>query len=177
MDAMVDLIAAGDTNPSTEALAERAGVSVSSVFRYFDGLGDLRDQTIDHYFERYQPLFAIPDIGDGPLDDRVERFARARVHLYEVICPIARLARARAFDHERMADALARARATFLTQVEEHFATELDRMDPARHDGVAASIDSLTSFESWDIQHRGHGRSLDQVRASWIDALTHLLAT
>ena len=41
IDAMFELIAEGKVPPPAEALAERAGVSVSSIFRYFDNLDEL----------------------------------------------------------------------------------------------------------------------------------------
>ncbi len=180
VDALVDLLAEGTGSPGAEAIAARAGVSVSSVFRYFDGLGDLNDQTIERYFTRYAPLFEIPDIGEGSLTERIERYVDARVRLYDAIAPIARLARSRAYDHPRMAPALARARATFLDQIRHHFAAELggataDRNGASDPNDVAGLVDALTSFESWDLAHGAHGRSLDQVRTSWVHGLGRLL--
>ena len=76
------------------------------MFRYFDGIEDLQQQTIERYFERFAPLFAIPDLGAGDLVDRVGRYVDARLALYEAIGPIARLARARAADVPRFAESL-----------------------------------------------------------------------
>ena len=93
----------GRTPPSVEEVAERAGVSVSSVFRYFDSLDDLHAQTIERYFERYEPLFEVPARPDGSTAERVAALVDARLELYETIAPIARAARVRAASEEGIA--------------------------------------------------------------------------
>lgn len=175
VDALVDLLAEEVSAPSADEIAARAGVSVSSLFRYFDGLEDLKNQTVERYFSRYASLFEIPRIGDGDLAERIDGFVDARLRLYDAIAPIARLARARAYDQPGMAAPLARARATFVDQIRMHFSPELDGVATDRADGVIALIDTVTSFESWDLQHSAHDRTGAQVRSSWCRGLTRLL--
>jgi AcrR family transcriptional regulator len=79
VDAMVDLIQEGVVPPGADAVAERAGVSVASVFRYFDGLADLQEAAMVRYFERYRERFEVPGLGEGDLDERIERLVRARL--------------------------------------------------------------------------------------------------
>lgn len=174
LDAMIDLVAGGSDVPEPQAVAARAGVSVSSVFRYFDGMEDLKDEAIERYFLRYADLFEIPDIGRGSLDERIRAFAHARAVLYDRIAPIGRFARARAFGHARMTIAVDQARALFIDQLRRNFAPELQTRDPAQADALLGLLDALTSFESWDLQHTAHGRSTDQIRDAWIHGL-HLL--
>ncbi len=47
------LILEGKAPPSAQDVAERAGVSVSSVFRNFDGLADLQRRALDQFQSRY----------------------------------------------------------------------------------------------------------------------------
>jgi AcrR family transcriptional regulator len=170
VDALVDLLAEEAGVPGAAEIAARAGVSVSSLFRYFDGLEDLKNQTVERYFSRYASLFEIPHLGEGTRGERIDTFIDARLRLYEAIAPIARLARARAYDQPAMAVPLARARTTLLDQIEVQFATEV-----AAHPMLVALIDALTSFESWDLQHTAHGCTAAEVRSGWRYGLDRLL--
>ena len=71
VDAMIDLVLAGRTPPTTEEIAAHAGVSTASVFRYFDSLDDLRREGIQRYLERYDHLLDVPEIGEHDLDRRI----------------------------------------------------------------------------------------------------------
>ena len=102
VDALFELLQERHTLPGVEAIAERAGVSVSSVFRYFDGLDDLREHTIERYFERFAPLFEVPQLGEGPLRQRIARLVEARLDLYDAIAPMAHIARLRALEMPRL---------------------------------------------------------------------------
>jgi AcrR family transcriptional regulator len=175
VDALFDLLAEGTGLPGADAIAERAGVSVSSLFRYFDGLEDLKNQTVERYFTRYESLFEIPHIGEGSRAERIEIYAEARARLYDAIAPIARLARARAYDQPGLAAPLARARASFIDQIRRHFAPELTGLSAGAADARVALVDSLTSFEAWDLQHTVHERTAAEVRSGWRDGLGRLL--
>lgn len=173
--AVLELLEQHGALPSTEAIAEHAGVSVSSVFRYFDDLSDLQQQVIDRHFDRNAALFELPRIGSGRLEERVGRLVEARVGLYRSIAPIARFARARGLDHPLIAQRLAATRSMFADQVRVHFGPELRALPPARADDLVALVDSLTSFESWDLLRSVHGRSDRQIRRGWTTGLASML--
>jgi len=154
VDAMIDLVLDGRTPPSAEEIAERAGVSTASVFRYFDSLDDLRRHGIQRYLERYDHLLDIPDIGEHDLTRRVATLVEARQRFYETIDPMARLARAQALTVPELDEALGRVRATLADQLSEHFAGELAAERPARRREVVALVAALTSYESWEQLHR-----------------------
>ncbi len=48
--ALLDMIREGDLHPGAAEIAERAGVSHRSIFRYFDDLDDLVRTAIDQAF-------------------------------------------------------------------------------------------------------------------------------
>ncbi len=174
IDALFALLLEG-VRPSTEEIAARAGVSVSSLFRYFDSIDDLQRQTIDVHFERFGPLFDVPSIGAGDRDGRIDRFVDARIELHATVAPIARLARARAFDQPVIAETLAQARRRLATQIGEHFAAELEVASSDAAEDVADAIDGLTSFEAWDLLSNTHGRSAEQIRRAWTAAIRSVL--
>ncbi|HQZ33105.1 MAG TPA: TetR family transcriptional regulator, partial [Ilumatobacteraceae bacterium] len=55
VDAMLLLYAAGNLEPSSDEIAERAGLSPRSLFRYFDDLDDLVRVAISRQYERLLP--------------------------------------------------------------------------------------------------------------------------
>lgn len=169
-EAMIDLALEGHLPPTAEQVAERAGVSQASLFRYFENLDELRQATVQRYFERYAHLFVIPDIGSGPLDGRIERLVDARLAQYEATEPMARLARDRVAVGAFGAG-LHQGRTMLAQQVAEHFAVELQPLAPTRRDDLVAVISTLTSFESWLQLREEHGRSGHDARRVWVDAL------
>lgn len=172
---MVDLVREGNLPPTADAVAERAGVSIASLFRYFDDLDELQLHTVARFLERFAPAFEVPAIGEGPARDRIDRFVRARIALHESIAPMARLARARAVDRPNLARSLHDMRERQATQVRAHFAAELATVTPARQDDLVGVVTALTGFESWDLQHHDLGRSRTQLVRAWSDALAALL--
>ncbi|HEY5662982.1 MAG TPA: TetR/AcrR family transcriptional regulator [Ilumatobacter sp.] len=174
-EAMIDLVFEGNLPPTADQVAARAGVSVASLFRYFETLDDLRRQTIDTYFDRYAHLFDIPGVGEGPLDERIAHFVESRATLYETTEPMCRLVRLRAHDVEEANQLVHLINATLADQVRHHFDPELARLAPAAADDITIAACALTSFESWDLVSRQLGRTPPQVRRAWERALSHLL--
>ena len=127
-EAMIDLVLEGHVPPTAEQVAARAGVSVASLFRYFETLDELRRATIQRYHERFAHLIEIAAIGAGPA-------GRARRQLRRVAArastrrpsrwpgsPAAAPSTVPAID-----DSLHQARATAAEQIRRHFAAELRR--------------------------------------------------
>lgn len=176
IDAVFELIVDQRASPAVEAIADRAGVSVSSVFRYFDSLDDLLEQTVARYFERFADLFSVRSVPDGGLDDRIAALVSARLDLYEAIGPIARIARLRATEQPRLATVLADTRRTFEAQVRAHFAPDLAGWSQAEADDRIALVDCLTAFESWDLLTGTHERDRHLVERAWTTGVRALLA-
>lgn len=154
VDAMIDLILDGHVPPTAELVAERAGVSLASVFRYFDHLDDLRYEAIRRYLERYDHLLDLDQIGERSLTRRIAAVVDARVRFYGTIEPMARLARAQALTVPEVAATLERVRATLGDQLAEHFAEELRSLRPGQRRERLALVAALTSYESWDLLRR-----------------------
>lgn len=174
IDALFDLLQEEGSIPGADTIARRAGVSVSSIFRYFENLDDLQQHTIERYFERFAPLFEVPGLAEGPLEARIERYVDARTRLYGSIAPIARLARARSLDQPRIAETLHRTRRDLADQVRAHFGPEVGARSPQAGEDLVGSISTLTSFEAWDLLGRELGRTGRQVRRAWTTAIRDL---
>jgi AcrR family transcriptional regulator len=175
IEAVVDLLQEGHAPPTTTQVVERAGISEATLFRYFGSIDDLQFQATARFLERHANLFEIPGTGQGALAARIDRFTSSRATLWDTIGPMARLGRARSFDHPALADVLLGARLTQADQVTRHFAPELEALaPPARADTVAVIV-ALTAFESWDLQRRDLGRTPAQIRRAWRTTLRALL--
>ena len=79
IEAMVELIALGNPNPSAAMVAERAGIALRSVYRLFEDKENILRE-IDHWLLRvYVSDLAVPYESEdwlGQLDELIERRAR-----------------------------------------------------------------------------------------------------
>ena len=169
--ALLDCFAEGIIQPSAAELAERAGVSMRSLFRYFEDLDELGRIAIGMHIERYSPLFPLPSIGEGALADRIGRIVEQRQRLFEAIAPAARAAAMRAPTQPVIRQGMADRRRMHRRQVADHFAAELAVLPPERLD----ALDVLLSFDSWDLLRTN--RRLSAARAADVlrDSVTALL--
>src|SRR5437764_13669722 len=94
LTALVELFEEGIYQPSTGEIAERAGISPRSLFRYFDDVDDLHRAAVESQLDRAGPLLD-PGVDDhAPTRTKIERLVDARVRLFETIGPAARAGRA-----------------------------------------------------------------------------------
>jgi AcrR family transcriptional regulator len=177
VDAAFALILEGKGPPSTEAVAERAGVSVSSIFRNFDGLADLQEQALDQFRERFSHLLNATPSVDASLEDRISFFVRNRLDLYEQAGSLMSMARARALEHDTLVEAVARNRSTLADQTRACFGHEIDGLTPSGAADLTAVIDSLTSPEGFELMTKAHSRTPQQVARAWHASILALITT
>ena len=170
-DAVIDLVVEGNADPTAEQVAKRAGVSVASLFRYFETLKELRRETLRRYFKRYDHLCQLLDSSESTLEHRPQVFVNCRAKLYETTEPMCRQARRRAPDFPDLDEELHSVRARQADQIRQCFAYELEALSPSARDDLVATISTLTSFESWDQIMHDHNRTPRQVRRTWVTAL------
>lgn len=176
IDAVFSLLRDGNIPPTVEDVAERAGVSVSSIFRNFDGLDDLQRQVFDVFRERYSDLFAPAVEPDAPRARRIEAHVRIRLELFEAAWPMMHVARQRALDSQPIADGVARNRSELSVQTRHHFAAEAQQLTPTGAASLIGVIDTLTSPEGYEVMRTAHGRSHRQIGRAWRTAIDALLA-
>ena len=176
LDALAELYREGNYEPSAAEIAERAGLSPRSLFRYFDDVDDLNRATIDQQLERARPLLAVDARPGDPTATKVERLVEARLRLYDAIAPVARAARICAWRHPVIARQVASSRSYLRHQLERLFAPELDALGPERAPAVLAAMDALCSFEAADLLRVDQRLSRAQAAAALVQTLTTLLA-
>src|SRR4051812_49544719 len=99
VQALVDLFEEGVYQPSTSEIAERAGLSPRSLFRYFDDVDDLNRAAIERQLADARPLLDLGVGPDAPTDTKIEHLVAARVRLFETVAPAMRATRACAHRH------------------------------------------------------------------------------
>jgi AcrR family transcriptional regulator len=173
--ALLGIIREGNLQPGAAEIADRAGVSHRSIFRYFDDLDDLVRTSIAHAFVEAGPLAQVPDIGSGSFDERVTTFIDARLSLFEHVDGTMQLARMRAPKIPAIDEGIARISQVFQEQIAEHFATELDRLGDNERALMVDGVLVMTSYDSYTIHLRMLDSDTDRIRAAWTLALTALL--
>src|ERR1700689_2883238 len=71
VDALLDLYSEGNLRPSTAEIAERAGISPRSLFRYFEGAAALAGEAVTGHLGRAIPPLPLGLRADAPFEDRV----------------------------------------------------------------------------------------------------------
>jgi AcrR family transcriptional regulator len=173
--ALLELFRAGDLAPSAEQIAERAGISVRSLFRYFDDVDDLVRTAVARQQQHLAPLYALDATPDQPFPERVDRFVACRVRLLEGMGEVGRAARVLAARQPLLLAELARIRATLRRQVSSLFAAELDALAPDERAATLAAADVVTSWESFDLMRNDQGLLRDEACAAMASALGRLL--
>ena len=176
LDAVLDLFSEDNLSPGPEEVALRVGLSVRSVYRYFDDHDSLTRAAIARNIERVTPLFLIPAIGEGDRADRVTRFVDARLRLQAEVGATVRAARIRATFDPLVAEDVDAAREFLRGQVGRHFAPELSTGGGVRDEARLAAIDALFSFDSLDHYLVSRKLTTGEARLFLVDALDALLA-
>lgn len=174
VDALLALLDEGEIWPSAAQIAERSGVSVRSVFRYFDDLDTLAERAIARHLEAVAYLFDPLPAG-GSRRARIERLADARVTQYEVLGATARAAAARATLVEAIGAGLAVRRAALRRQVEELFRPELSTLGRAARRDLVTVIETATGLEALEVWRMERERSLPACRGLLVTALDALV--
>jgi len=177
LDAVLELFTEGDLSPSPEAVAQRSGLSLRSVYRYVSDSDDLVRAGIDRHLEKVGPLFSFEPIGEGPFDERVEIFVSARLRLHKAIAPAARAAQARMRAtpaSEIIREGLHARRGMLRVQLSRHFEAELATFGP-QADAILAAADALTQIETIDWFVVDGGYTVKQTRDALVTGLHRLL--
>ncbi|MEY2430657.1 MAG: hypothetical protein QOC92_382 [Acidimicrobiaceae bacterium] len=173
LDAALELFGEGQLEPNALDVAERSGVSERSVFRYFEDRDSLLRAAIARHLDRTLPLYEFPELGEGPLDERIDRFVTHRLELYRTLAPTARAATVRAATNDVIREQLNRARRRLSEQLKAMFEPELRAMPAARRRATVAAADALFQFEG--VEHLCGHLELSPAHAK--DALRHALTS
>lgn len=177
VDAILDLLNEGTDRPNVDAIAERSGVSVRSIFRHFDDLESLYATAVHRHLDRVGPLFAPPAV-EGPLDQRIDALVQRRAELFEAIGPVRRTAERLRGQSEVINERLEQARRTLRRHLTDVFAVELGALGREDRAELLDALEQVTSWRAWNTLRVEQGVSVRRagavmartVRALWADA-------
>jgi AcrR family transcriptional regulator len=164
LDAVLELFAEGSLEPTATEVAERSGVSLRSVYRYFEDTDALIRSAIARNVERVRPLGIIEGLGEGPLESRIDVIVATRFRLYEATAPLMRATMRRAPSNRILSEQLATARRALRAQVDQMFSPELETMGTRDRQDSAATLDVLLSFATIEQLREAQGLSPAAVR-------------
>jgi AcrR family transcriptional regulator len=175
VEATVALVEQGDLRPTAPRIAERAGVSVRSVFQHFDDLSSLYAAVVRRVVERLETLLVPIDAGEA-FDERLAAFARHRGALLEAVTPFRRAAAVHGPFAPEVRRAMARGSAFLRLEVETAFAPEIARVDEIDRREVVDALAAVASWPVWESLRTEAGNSPDQARAVLVRTVRSLLA-
>jgi AcrR family transcriptional regulator len=161
VDATIGLLEEGDLRPTAPRVAERAGVSVRSVFQHFDDLETLHASVAERLVDRVAVLL-VPVAPELPLDERLDRFVHQRALLLEAVTPIRRAADVHGPFSSEITARLRDGQAFLRDELVRTFGPELDRAGDERAD-LLDGLDAVLSWATWEGLRAGMGR--DQATA------------
>lgn len=176
LDTVLALFREGNLRPRPEEVAERSGVSLRSVYRYYSDPSELLRSAIARHLEAVVPLLHLHAIGQGAFEDRLEGFIDHRLRLYDAIGPTARASRLAAASNDAIAEQCRRRQETLRGQVAAQFAPELDRLPPRRRRALTGAADALTQLETLDYFRLDEGLSGRETREHLVVALRQILS-
>jgi AcrR family transcriptional regulator len=148
IQATLDLIQAGDVEPTSAAIATIAGVSSRALFQHFTNLADLYaaafDLAVSRAFERGQPVDA-----EAPLSNRIEMLVSDRSALFEEWLPVWHFAERVRSVAPAVGLGVTQLRKLLRERLANWFATELGNLDPGSRDMVLDSLDLAFGLDSW----------------------------
>lgn len=175
IDAMRALHAEGDLRPTARAIAERAEVSLRTVWQHFADLETL----LTHAGERdHQVLLSLsrPIPAGQPVDVRIEAFARQRARLLEKMTPSWRAARLEEPFSKELQRIKERTFALAQDQVESVFGPELDLLGERERARLLDCLVAAGSWEHWDALRTGLKLSRQAAREVLVTSVTALIA-
>jgi AcrR family transcriptional regulator len=159
VDALLDLIEAGNDAPTAQQIAERSGISVRTVFRLTEDIESLHAAAILRQVERTAHLYvALPKTGS--FESRLRTLVKNRVDMFETIAPVRRVADRLAASSARIGEGMALQMVMLRTQVEEVFERELKALPKHRRAAALNAADVAAGWQTWDQLRRGRGLSV-----------------
>ena len=174
-DALIELLSEGNEAPSVRDVAQRAGVSVRSVFQHYNDMESLYSAMIERQQRRVAVLLE-PIPAGLPLYERVRELVERRDAYWSNVAPIQRGIRhhVSARNSRVIEQAIQRMRTALAHQTTTAFAAELRRIADA--EARIARIEAMTSFEMWDhlrrVQHISRASVRDQMTAMLLNEIT-----
>lgn len=174
VEALLTLLDEGSLRPTAREIADRAGVSLRSVYVHFEDLEDLFSAAAAKHFERMLALYArLPT--DGSLPERLDAFLSQRARIMEAVAPVRRAALLQEPFSPELARVLALGRKASRDEIERVFAVELDRERGAARARLLAALDIVAGAAAWETLRVHEDLPVEEARAVVGEMIAKLL--
>lgn len=148
IQATLDLVQAGDVEPTAGAIATVAGLSSRTLFQHFIRLSDLYVATFELAVSRAFGRDRQVDPA-APLASRIALLVSDRAQLFEEWLPVWLFAERVRRAAPAVGAGLAHLRGVLRERIAVWFAVELDSLDPVARDQALDSLDRTFGLDSW----------------------------
>ncbi len=163
VEALLDLVAEGEREPTRKAIAERAGVSERTVFVHFADREALYVTAAERQAERWQAL-AVEVPPDWTVQRKVKALLDQRSEMYEVMSPIRKVGLQLEPESPGLRRVMAAGDDWFREDLARVFAPQLAQVAGARRPGgLLDSLEAASGWAAWD--HLRTRRGLDPAVA------------
>jgi TetR/AcrR family transcriptional regulator of autoinduction and epiphytic fitness len=174
VDALRALHQEGDLRPTAPRVAERAGVSLRTVWQHFNDLETLLVEAGQRDYEIAQRYVTPIDTG-APLTARLRQLVQQRGGMYEALAPVWRAARLQ----EPFSPQIRRNRDRLLEasreQLERVVGPELESLpDTSRH-SVFAALQVATTWSTWESLRGELGLTVEDAEQTVFVLIANLL--
>ena len=170
VEALLELLDAGDVRPTAERIATRAGVSERTVFQHFRDREALFEAASRRQYERVVPTLEPVD-PSLPLADRIAAFTAQRARLCETVSGVRRGALLIEHESPTVAKRLQTVRRAKAEEVERVFAAELADRPPVVRDALVAAC----AWSFWQSLRFHQGLSAARAQEAMKAAVTGIL--
>ncbi|HZR15174.1 MAG TPA: TetR/AcrR family transcriptional regulator [Acidimicrobiia bacterium] len=159
VEALLELVDEGDVHPTAPRIAERAGLSLRTVFQHFADMESLYAAVADRQTERVRALVAETVDPSLPLARRIDGLVEQRARFYETVTPVRRASLLVAHRSPELTARLEGVTRYLRRQLATTFEPELAALGRGRRSDVLSALEVATSWETWDSLRRGQRRS------------------
>ena len=170
VQAMLELVHAGETSPAAELVADRAKVGLRTVFRHFNDMDSLYREMSAVIEAELRGIIAQP-FKAKDWQGRVLELVQRRASVYERIAPFRRAADV----HRLRSNVLEADHARFAALAREILRREMPA-EAARDKARFEALDMLLSFEAWVRLRRDQGLSAKRTVETLERAVASLIA-
>ncbi len=172
---MVDLLEAGNPQPTVEEIAARAGVAPRTVFQHYADREALFAAVSAHRQAHLAELMGAID-PSLPLAERIDAIVAQRARVYEWIAAVRRGALLMEPFSESAHASLESFRAEKRAEVARVFAAEIAARQESERATLTAALGAVASWSAWDALRSQQGLDVEAASAALGLTLRSLLA-
>ena len=176
LDTVHEMFVEGNFSPSVEDVAIRSGVSLRSVYRYFEDTEALLHRAIERRTALVGELYALDNLGEGTRAERILALVNQRLVIHSKLAPTVRAALLRAPFSPQIGAQVDQRRGLLAAQVAAQFAPETAGLNKSRAEALLVCIDALCSFDTMEDLRVRRGMTITRARRVIVGGVTALLA-